>query len=185
MLRVCYIFENFMLIIFGGLPGTGKTTLATALAQHCNAVYLRVDTIEQALRDCGNNVDGPQGYVVAYQLASENLRLGHKVIADSVNPIEITRNAWKSVALQAAVSFAQIEVICSDQDEHRRRVESRTSDIPDFVLPDWQQVLERHYEKWEGDVIRIETAGQTPEASFAKLLQTLEIHLSHNKHNSR
>jgi predicted kinase len=38
-----------MLIIFGGLPGVGKTTLAKAVAREWEAVYLRVDTIEQAL----------------------------------------------------------------------------------------------------------------------------------------
>ena len=39
-----------MLIIIGGLPGVGKTTLAKAAAREWEAVYLRVDTIEQALR---------------------------------------------------------------------------------------------------------------------------------------
>ena len=37
-----------MLIVFSGLPGTGKTTIAKALAAATAAVYLRVDTIEHA-----------------------------------------------------------------------------------------------------------------------------------------
>jgi predicted kinase len=40
-----------MLIIFGGLPGTGKTTIARALAHQIGAVHLRIDSIEQAIRD--------------------------------------------------------------------------------------------------------------------------------------
>jgi len=37
------------LVVFGGLPGTGKTTLARALTQDWPATYLRIDEIEQAL----------------------------------------------------------------------------------------------------------------------------------------
>jgi hypothetical protein len=42
-----------MLIVFGALPGTGKTTLARAVAKEQRATYLRIDTIEQALRSSG------------------------------------------------------------------------------------------------------------------------------------
>jgi len=42
------------LIIFAGLPGSGKSTLAAKLASRLAAAYLRIDTIEQGLRDvCG------------------------------------------------------------------------------------------------------------------------------------
>ncbi len=39
-----------MLVVFGGLPGVGKTTIARTVADQCNAVYLRIDTIEQSIR---------------------------------------------------------------------------------------------------------------------------------------
>ena len=42
-----------ILIIFGGLPGTGKTTIAQQLARELAGVYLRIDSMEQAIRDCG------------------------------------------------------------------------------------------------------------------------------------
>jgi predicted kinase len=38
--------NSAILIIFGGLPGTGETTLARALAEQLGAVFLRIDTIE-------------------------------------------------------------------------------------------------------------------------------------------
>lgn len=45
---------KLMLYIFAGLPGSGKSTLAKKLAQKLGATYLRIDTIEQGLRDtCG------------------------------------------------------------------------------------------------------------------------------------
>jgi predicted kinase len=67
-----------MLIVFGGLPGTGKTTVAKALAQTLDAVYLRIDAIEQALRshEVLRTDVGPLGYVAGYRLAEDNLRIG-------------------------------------------------------------------------------------------------------------
>src|SRR5688500_8500260 len=102
------------LFIFAGLPGTGKTALARRLASELRAAYLRIDTIEQAMRDERLAVSGPEGYVVAYRVAADNLRLGTSVVADSVNPVTVTRRAWRDVATQAAAAFVEIEVICSD-----------------------------------------------------------------------
>jgi predicted kinase len=106
-----------MLIILGGLPGSGKTTVARALARRLGAVHVRVDTIEQAIRASGDpSIDiGPAGYVVAYGVAEDNLTLGSVVIADSVNPLEITRDAWLAVAARSGVTAVEIEVICSDK----------------------------------------------------------------------
>ncbi|CAM3662087.1 hypothetical protein [Legionella longbeachae] len=38
---------------------------------------------------------GPEGYLISYAIAKENLALGLTVIADSVNPIAITRQDWQ------------------------------------------------------------------------------------------
>ena len=59
-----------LLIVFGGLPATGKTTIARVLTQRLDATYLRVDAIEQRLKDQGLAV-GPTGYVIANALATE------------------------------------------------------------------------------------------------------------------
>ena len=75
-----------MLIVFSGLPGCGKTTIASELARQSGGVYLRIDVIEQALRDArafAGDV-GASGYGVANALALSNVRLGHTVIADCV-----------------------------------------------------------------------------------------------------
>lgn len=100
-----------MFIIFSGLPGSGKSTIAHALAKELGAVYLRIDTIEQAIR-CAENHDketGPAGYFVAYELARDNLRLGLNVIADSVNPLPLTREAYREVAFLLTQNFWRLK----------------------------------------------------------------------------
>ena len=159
-----------MLYIFSGLPATGKSTLALGLAQVKHAVYVRVDTIEQALREAGVAVEGASGYVVGYAVAADNLRLGLSVVADSVNPMKITRDAWRTVADQLQVPVIEIEVICSDLTLHRHRVESRVVNIPELKLPSWDQVVHREVEAWDRDHVVIDTAGHAPEDSLAQLL---------------
>jgi predicted kinase len=159
-----------MLVIFGGLPGTGKSTLAVRLAGEVGAVYLRIDTIERAMIDANEALSvGERGYLVAYAVAEDNLRLGHTVIADSVNPLEITRTAWRNVAQRAGVNSVEIEVVCSDQAEHRHRVETRVAP----VQVTWQEVVERNFEPWIGEHIRINTAGQKIEQSLTALRRAL------------
>ena len=149
-----------MLIALGGLPAVGKSTLAMSLARRIGAVHLRVDTIEQAIRNAGLALSGPEGYLAARDLAEDNLRIGHAVIVDSVNPMTITREYWRKTATNLTVELVEIEVVCSDRHEHRRRVESRVSDIPGLVPPTWQQVLERQYEPWHNAHV-IDTADRT------------------------
>ena len=150
-----------MLIAFSGLPGTGKTSIARELARRLRATYLRVDTVEQALRSCGTlETVVAEGYETIYRLAEDNLNLGLTVIADSVNPLEITREAWADVAREANVRLISVEIVCSDEAEHRRRVESRSSDIPDLVLPTWDKVQNREYHPWTQPRIVIDTAGR-------------------------
>ncbi|GAA3025494.1 hypothetical protein GCM10010448_04190 [Streptomyces glomeratus] len=123
-----------MLIVMGGLPGTGKTTFARLLAARIGAVHLRADTIEQAIVRSGvaRHPVGPVGYVVGYALAGEHLRQGLTVIAESANPLSVTHDAWRDTAAGTGVRVVEVEVVCSHPAEHRRRVTSRSADTPDL-----------------------------------------------------
>lgn len=166
-----------LLFIFSGLPGTGKTTLSKALAQHRKALHLRIDTIEQRSRLVGIQDVGPLGYEIAYGIAQDNLELGLDVVADSVNSIAITRLAWQNVAAQAQSEFVNIEVICSDANEHQQRIDSRISDISGLKLPTWKDVQQREYELWrdQDPLITIDTAGRSPDDSMTELFDLLGL----------
>lgn len=161
-----------MLIVFSGLPGTGKTTIASELARRINAVYLRIDVIEQALRNASVLIGdvGASGYGVANALALSNLRLGHKVIADCVNPVKESREAWQAVAEAAGVELIDIQVVCSDQREHQRRVEHRAGDITGLVPPTWQSVVAHEYEAWNNQPLTLDTAQMTADQAVTRVL---------------
>ncbi|MGX9962983.1 AAA family ATPase [Roseomonas sp. F4] len=161
------------LVAFAGLPGTGKSTLSRALAQAFAAVWLRIDHLEQAMRDGGITEVGPAGYMAGYAVARANLSLGLSVVADSVNPLRITRDAWRDVAGATGADFIEVEVVCTDPAEHRRRVETRQIDIPGLVPPDWPAVQRRAYEAWDRPPLRIDTAGRSIDASLAELRAAL------------
>jgi len=76
-------------------------------------MYVRVDSIEQAIRDSGSMAQpiNDAGYRVAYAIAEDNLRLGRTVISDSVNPVHLSRDAWISVANRAQVRVAEVVII--------------------------------------------------------------------------
>jgi predicted kinase len=169
-----------VLIVLGGLPGTGKSSIARRLAEKYAAMYLRIDTIEQALVRAGIYAReiGPEGYSIAYALAEENLRLGRIVVADSVNPIALTREAWRAAATKVGANVIEVEVCCSDAEEHRCRVETRVTDIDGLILPTWRDVLERTYEPWDSERIIIDTAHRDPVACVEILDQLLRKAMS-------
>jgi predicted kinase len=163
------------LIILGGLPGTGKTAIALELARQLSGVYLRIDSIEQAIRDSGDasRTLDDAGYRVGYSVAEDNLRLGRTVIADSVNPLQLTRDAWIGVASRAETPAIEVEIICSDPQQHRERVETRIADIEGLRLPTWKEVVAREYEPWEREHIVIDTAGRSVSESVTELRSAL------------
>lgn len=164
-----------MLIVFSGLPGSGKTTIARTLAPHLGATYLRIDSIEQGLRDVGLAEVGKAGYQIALQLAEANLALGNPVLADCVNPVAESRQAWSDLAQRLGVLLLDVEVICSDPREHRRRVETRQVDVPGLQAPSWQSVLDHDYQAWASAPLRLDSASLSPQQAVALILARLPV----------
>lgn len=165
------------LIVLGGLPGVGKTSLARALARRIPLAHIRVDTIEGTLVHSGmaEQITGPEGYAVAFRVAGDQLELGLSVVADTVNPMPETRSWWRDVAARHGASVVEVELECSDPVAHEARVVERTSDIPGMTVPTWEQVLDREYHAWSPN-LRLDSAIHNPQELAEIVIDWLRSH---------
>lgn len=164
-----------VLTVVGGLPGTGKSTIASHLARLVPAPYLRVDRIEHAVvahlpPSCPI---GAAGYAVAHALAAEQLSLGLDVVVECVNPLPVTRDGWVSTARASGAGLVEVEVICSDPAEHRRRVETRISDVEGLVKPTWEEVVAREYHPWSRPHLVIDSADTSAQEAARRIAARL------------
>lgn len=155
-----------------GLPAAGKSAIAESLAEALGCAVLSVDPVEAAMWRAGIDRDQPTGlaaYVVVEALAAEQLALAHDVIVDAVNGVEPAREWWRRLAARTGSSLRFIELRCSDEAEHRRRLESRNRPIEGFSEPSWESVQERRagFANWHDE--RLVLDSMTPLADNLRL----------------
>lgn len=139
------------LVVLTGLPGTGKSTIAGLAARRLRATLLVVDSIEASLWRAGISRREPTGlaaYVIAQNAAESSLRAGSSVVADAVNAVKDAREGWQRAAERTRSMLWVVEMVCSDPREHRRRIQSRSTDSAYPDAGDWQQVRTRPFEPW-------------------------------------
>ena len=158
------------LTVVGGLPAVGKTAVCREVlrlrseSQAGPPTWLRIDSIEQALRDSGEmlpGMPGGAGYYVAAAVARDVLASGGDVLVECVNPLPLTRRLWEETASAAGARFLAVEIVCSDAAEHHRRARLRVSDIKGLELPGWQEITHRDYAPWPEADLRFDTARLT------------------------
>ncbi|HLM91127.1 MAG TPA: AAA family ATPase [Thermoplasmata archaeon] len=148
------------LIVFSGLPGVGKSTLAERVARKFQAVWLRVDVLEASMLQAGlphSFETGLAAYLGCHDVAREQLRLGRNVVVDAVNGVEPPRRMWRELSDESPADRSTIHVICSDLAEHRRRVESRAPPTPPLPAPTWEETAHREFEPWTEPVLVVDT----------------------------
>ncbi len=161
------------LIVFSGLPGVGKSKIAQELSLVLSASYLGIDACEEGILKSALAPEDVMdaGYRALFAMARENLEIGLDVVADNVNPVTETRNAWRNVAHVTGAKLFEIEVICSDEAKHRSRVETRHA--KDATQPDWANVTDRLYSPRTKARIVIDTASAAPDVCVADLLERI------------
>jgi len=145
------------LIIFSGLPGTGKSTLAEAVGRHLGIPVFAKDWLEATLIRSGlkpttdDRALGFAGYELLTILAQRQLMLGQAVILDSVAASLNIRNVWRQLSDQYGADRRVIECICSDESLHRARLKDRQRNIPGWHELEWSEVerVKRYYLPWQ------------------------------------
>ena len=158
------------LTVVGGLPAVGKTAVCREIlrlragSQAGPPTWLRIDSIEQALRDSGEmlpGMPGGAGYYAAAAVARDVLASGGDVLVECVNPLPLTRRLWEETASALGCRFLAVEIVCSDKAEHRHRVQQRVSDIEGLEPPTWQEITHRDYAPWPEADLHLDTARLT------------------------
>ncbi|GAA1407718.1 AAA family ATPase [Catellatospora coxensis] len=168
-----------MLIVFSGLPGSGKTTLSRPVAAALGATWLRVDAVESALWRAGVDRAQPTGlaaYVVADALADAHLAMAATVVVDAVNAVEQARAGWRDLAARHGTVMYAIEVICADPAEHRRRVEQRRPEHDQAMQPSWEDVRTREFTPWREPRLLVDTAACDTPDLVSLILRGIRAH---------
>lgn len=169
------------LIVFTGLPGTGKSTLAEALGKQLSIPVFAKDWLEATLIRCElipSNQEKPlgsAGYELLTVLAECQLMLEQSVILDSVAGTVSIRETWKDISKQYNAQWIVIECVCTDESLHRSKLASRQRKIPGWHEPQWADIekAKGYYAPWVGERLVLNLVDAFEE-NFAKALAYCE-----------
>ena len=153
------------LIVFSGLPGTGKTALAEAVGRKLGIPVFAKDWLEATLLRCElipsseERPLGSAGYELLTVLAERQLMLGQSVILDSVASTESIRSSWKQLTVKYDADCLIVECVCSDESIHRARMENRQRHIPGWHELDWDDVesVKSYFAPWDETRLVVDT----------------------------
>jgi predicted kinase len=176
-------------VLVAGLPGTGKSSLARALAQHAGFSVLRSDEVRKELAGQGGRSSAPTSfgeglytpdwddrtYADCLRRAEELVFQGKRVLLDATFRSEARRRQFLDAARHWGITGCLL--LCqADRDVVRHRLDARQADASDAGWTIYQEVVR----SWEepGPIIRqvtrtIDTGG-THSHALAQALAALQ-----------
>jgi predicted kinase len=137
------------LILFSGLPGTGKSTLASRLARELQMPLLCIDDVLGEVPEGAGIEFWDSKVAILLRLAEVQLELGLSVILDSVF-MNLDRHHAQELARKHGVRFYPIYVFISDNKVWERRVSARYDEMNNQEIATWERIQRQraHFRPW-------------------------------------
>ena len=163
---------NHTLVIFSGLPGTGKSTLASQLAHELRWPLLRIDDVVGEVPEIAGVEFWDSKVVILLDVTEVQLELGLSVIVDSVF-MNTDRHHAQELAREHHARFRPIYTHISDEKVWEQRVTERHQklDFPDVAT--WEQVQRQrgHFRPWEPNTALFVDTMDSPEKNYEAVRQ--------------
>lgn len=152
-------------VVFTGLPGTGKSSVAEEVGRRLKIPVFAKDWLEATLKRGQlqpKTSQSPNLGYVAYELltvlAERQLQVEQSVILDSVASIENVRRHWRRLAKKYNAKWIIVECICSDEEVHRQRLLGRQRGIEGWHELSWAEVerVKSYYANWDEERLIID-----------------------------
>lgn len=160
------------LILFSGLPGTGKSTLAGRLARELQLPLLCIDDVTGEVPENPDVAFWDSKVAVLLDLIETQLEVGVSVIADSVF-MNMDRYHAQELARKHRARFLPIYVFVSDARIWEERVTARYDELNNVDVAGWEQVQHqrRRFRDWEAGAALFIDSVQPAERNYADVLR--------------
>ena len=150
---------NTVMIVIGGIPGVGKSTLANALSKGLGIPVFSKDELEAAVARkgiCSSKDMHGVGYEIMATLAKSQIANGNSAIFDFIASKSRVNDLWPQL-LNTDIKY--IECICSNEDVHKERIQSRKRNIEGWYELTWEDVLsiKRNYQPLMSERLTIDS----------------------------
>lgn len=138
------------LVIFSGLPGTGKSTLAKQLARELHWPLLCVDDIIGEIPENAGIPFWDSRVRVLLDVVQTQLEIGLDVIVESVF-MNMDRHHAQELARKYQARFLPIYVFISDEQVWKDRVTTRYNELNDKDVATWERIQHQRerFREWE------------------------------------